>query len=586
MGEKQQGPAPEEAKREYDDLGFLKRLLCPYCGGESLKTSHVDDVGTEWLKCEKCGRYCTKSKTKERRELEENLSPQKFIEEELARQSDIVLHPLMDYNPEVGLSLGISPLSDHKSLIFLAEKPFLTSSDALQIQETFSKPIHVRKLKWVKLHKSDSYILLNVAGEHFKKGEIQFPAKSEVFSEVLGKLSYYWWHGDSRYYTFVVCWIIGTYFHRLFAFFPALNVQGQRQTGKTTLLDIIAQSAWNPTGRETAVREADLFRTVEGTRGTYILDVTALPKGKDRQDVIDVMETGTEIGGCVRRIHPKTGKPMEFETYGPKAIATRYELPFVAKCIRIITEQAPDPEYAKRRALIPFDKDWLHVKELLVKAAIKYWREVKEAYDGIEQTDKLCGRAFNYWAPLLAVCKVFAPERFGELLSLAEEDAERAEKGDKLSEVEDAVLAVLSALKTEKEEQKTLTILLKELTERVQRLVSWVQDWHIVVSALQNLGVVQRKYQTSRGVQYQINLEKAKAIAENRGIREPEKPSVKDVLEKMRWTFVEGTEDEWIRMAEENGLSRDEAEKLFNKLKGEELFWFEREGKAVWRWVR
>jgi hypothetical protein len=93
--------------------------------------------------------------------------------------------------------------------------------------------------------------------------------------------------------------------------------------------------------------------------------------------LIDVIETGTEAGGRVRRIHPKTGKPMEFETYGPKAIATRYELPFVAKCIRIITEQAPSPEYAKRRALIPFDKDWLHVKELLVKAAIKYWREVQ-----------------------------------------------------------------------------------------------------------------------------------------------------------------------------------------------------------------
>jgi len=62
------------AKREFDELGFINRLLCPYCGSESLKPSHRDDIGTEFFKCENCGNYCTKPKTKERRELEEALT--------------------------------------------------------------------------------------------------------------------------------------------------------------------------------------------------------------------------------------------------------------------------------------------------------------------------------------------------------------------------------------------------------------------------------------------------------------------------------------------------------------------------------
>jgi hypothetical protein len=441
---------------------------------------------------------------------EEHEEPSKLVLEELERQKAVRLHPLMDYHPQIGYSIGIFPLGGRKSLVFLAEKPFVSNSETIQIQEPQPMLIHVKRLSWVKLHEEHAYILLQIAREFFEKGEIEFPAKNEVFSEVFGKILYYWWYSDERYYVLVACWVIGTYFHRLFAFYPALNPQGQRQTGKTTLLDVITQCAWNPTGRETAVREADLFRTIEGTRGTYVLDITMLDKSKDTRDVIDVIETGTEAGGRVRRIHPKTGKPMEFETYGPKAIATRYELPFVAKCIRIITEQAPSPEYAKRRALIPFDKDWLHIKELLVKATIKYWREVQEAYESLEQTDKLYGRAFNYWAPLLAVCRVFAPKKFNGLLKLAEEDAEKAEKGDRLSEVEAAVLAVLSEVKGEDEGQKTVTILLKELTQKVQNIVPWVKDWHIVVSALENLGVTQRKYHTSKGVQYQINLEKVK----------------------------------------------------------------------------
>jgi len=68
-----------EVKIEYDDLGFVINRLCPYCGSESLKLSHVDDVGTEWYKCEHCGGYCTRRKTKERKELEENLK--NFVEE-------------------------------------------------------------------------------------------------------------------------------------------------------------------------------------------------------------------------------------------------------------------------------------------------------------------------------------------------------------------------------------------------------------------------------------------------------------------------------------------------------------------------
>jgi len=80
-----------EAKLVFNELGFISRRLCPYCGSEALKLSHVDDVGTEWLKCEKCGNFCTKRKSKERRELEEALAkpleheavefPEKYFED-------------------------------------------------------------------------------------------------------------------------------------------------------------------------------------------------------------------------------------------------------------------------------------------------------------------------------------------------------------------------------------------------------------------------------------------------------------------------------------------------------------------------
>ncbi|MEM3550837.1 MAG: phage/plasmid primase, P4 family, partial [Candidatus Bathyarchaeia archaeon] len=64
----------------FDVFGFLKGSFCPYCGSEDLKFSHADDVGTEWFKCQKCGNYSTKAKSKERKELEEALK-QPIIQE-------------------------------------------------------------------------------------------------------------------------------------------------------------------------------------------------------------------------------------------------------------------------------------------------------------------------------------------------------------------------------------------------------------------------------------------------------------------------------------------------------------------------
>jgi len=130
-------------------------------------------------------------------------------------------------------------------------------------------------------------------------------------------------------------------------------------------------------------------------------------------------------------------KPQEFEVYSPKAIATRYELPFTVKCLRILTERAPK-EYSQKRAQLPFDPQFKEIINLLVRATVKYWREIVQAYKSIQQTDKLTGRAFNYWAPILAVCKVFNPEGYNELLGLAEEYATSQKASDKLSEVEAA----------------------------------------------------------------------------------------------------------------------------------------------------
>jgi len=348
--------------------------------------------------------------------------------------------------------------------------------------------------------------------EFFEKGKITFPSKKEVFEKTVGGIYKYWWHPDSRYYTLVACWIIGTYFHPIFNYYPILNPQGERETGKTTLLAVLQQICWNPTGLEAALREAGLFRTIQDSRPTYLVDITKLnPKSKNYVDVIDVCEAGTEKGHKVKRVNRDTGEPLVFEVYGPKAIATRYELPFTAKCIRIITEKAANKNYGRIRHLLEQDPTWEEIVGLCLRAAVKYWPEVVKAYNELQPTEKLYGRMFNYWSPLLAVCKVFAEYKFNELSALAEEYASTETVEDMLTEVENGILTVCLDM-----EGTTTTITLKELTEKVKQVVPWVESWHIVKSALENLHIVKQKYRAAKGLTFRLNLELAHRKAHER----------------------------------------------------------------------
>jgi len=131
----------------------------------------------------------------------------------------------------------------------------------------------------------------------------------------------------------------------------------------------------------------------------------------------------------------------------------------------------------------------------------------------MQPTEKLYGRMFNYWAPLLAICKVFAEDKFKELLALAEEYASTETVEDTLTEVENGILTVFLSM-----EGETATITLKELTGKVKEAVPWVETWHVVKSALENLHVVKQKYRTANGLTFRINLELAHRKARERFI--------------------------------------------------------------------
>lgn len=61
-----------DVKIEYDSLGLVKDYVCPNCGSP-VKLDYLDDIGTKWFKCEKCGQQSSRLKSIEKEKFLESL---------------------------------------------------------------------------------------------------------------------------------------------------------------------------------------------------------------------------------------------------------------------------------------------------------------------------------------------------------------------------------------------------------------------------------------------------------------------------------------------------------------------------------
>jgi len=451
----------------------------------------------------------------------------KALDDFISKGNTIRVHPVIDFKEELGLSLG-APLSieDGKGKTVVTKDSLFAGTSTLEQLdgEPPDKELVARDVDFALTTENIIGKVVQLVVEARREGEIEKGEdSSELFDKVYRKVSYYWYHSDGRWQLALTCWIIGTYFFPLFEWYSIWMAQGQRETGKTTSLKVIHSLAWNPTDIETNLRPAPLYRSVEGVRPTYITDITKLSK-QQRNEVVDVYESGVERSGSIKRCIGEANKPKRFYTFCPKAIASRRDLPFDAKAIKVITEEPPtDKEkmkYRRRWTELRRDRETEELRSELMRLALTRWEEVMDAYREVEQDKDLMGRAFTRWESLFAVCKAFAPERLGDLRALAVENARRRKPTDFTYTVENAVLGFLLE-EIPEEGVDTYAISLTgdgSLTQGVEGIMDQDVAWQTVKSAVTNLRIIKEDFETSSGKKYRLDVEEVRKRADSRNI--------------------------------------------------------------------
>ena len=125
----------------------------------------------------------------------------------------------------------------------------------------------------------------------------------EIFENLL-KLERKYFENEYDYdYFYEACWKVHTYFYTLFPLTPYNDYTGMKNTGKTKRLNLnkmICYNAWS-SGDSTI---ASLFRTIEGTGSTMILDETEMlgDSKADNQELQSILRNGFQNGGRVTRV--------------------------------------------------------------------------------------------------------------------------------------------------------------------------------------------------------------------------------------------------------------------------------------------
>lgn len=325
-----------------------------------------------------------------------------------------------------------------------------------------------------------------------------------VQDDICEKLQYYMKLEYPDQYMIITCWILGTYLFPLFNNFGYLIVSGEKGAGKGTILDLLGEMCWNASSKLVSISEAGLFRLIKEQLPTMIIDeYHRMVENRNMGGAIEsIIEVGYEKGGAVGRTEQVKGldgtisyETFDYQVYCPKVLATRDQVEADEKGIKIFIPKIYfDKKYAERKKELLDDTFFNDVRERLMNWVIMSQHQVMAASEEIKPTEKLSGREYIVWLPVLAICKVAFPDRYEELLRFAEKQVSISRSD--VSEKEMRVLTALNYLLPELEDggrklkNPSYKVTNREIKEAHMTLEGYGIHHGTIKSALQNLMLI------------------------------------------------------------------------------------------------
>jgi len=234
----------------------------------------------------------------------------------------------------------------------------------------------------------------------------------ELYKTIRDKILYYMdFSGADEIADVLTCWVIATYFYPLFYWFPHILINAPSTSGKSKCGYIIIQMSFRgfDLGASAGVTPPQIFRTLEGNRGTILIDEFEVSKNKtiaDTQQLVNqLLNASASRDAYVIRVEQVNGKwvAKKFPIYCPKVACnisginpTSLSRYIAFSWLKAISEKSKRKPYKEKDKL-----SFIPIREELYLLFLENHKKIKEIYEKLDIS--LTAREEDNWLPLYAI---------------------------------------------------------------------------------------------------------------------------------------------------------------------------------------
>jgi hypothetical protein len=311
-------------------------------------------------------------------------------------------------------------------------------------------------------------------------------------------------------------WVVLTYLYPAWDAVPYLYVGGPLGSGKSRLFEILIRLVWRPVNSSNMTASA-LFRRLHDRGGVLLLDEAERLREStpDATELRSILLAGYKRGGKAMRNEPLGDgrfKQIEFDVYGPKAVACIVGLPpaLISRCIQIIMfRSAPGSEKPKRR-INEDPRRWASLRDDLHILALEHGGEFLELSSRTDACPAMSGRNYELWQPLMVLAKWFEGHGVDGLLAIVQAHARYvidSNQDDQTPEADETILRLLAEAVMDLQTPTPAELLAKAKAADAETF----KQWHAtgISRVLKRYGILSRQ---SHGVRAYRDVKRADMI--------------------------------------------------------------------------
>ncbi len=239
---------------------------------------------------------------------------------------------------------------------------------------------------------------------------------SNTYSKIIKYLKRYLHLRNDYELDLLTTWAIGTYMFRVFRYYPYLHLSGEKGSGKSTTMAILKPIVFNG---EMMVNSsaAVIYRSITLRTPTLFLDEFEKQSSRISESykaLTDVLKTGFEKSGIVKRCAGDQYIPQKYDTYCPKVIAGINEIDDVLadRTIKIRMDRKTKDSTLKRYIITSEEEiEQKKIRDELYFIGLEYAHKIHKTYEAINMNENtnlvhLNNRRFDVWSPLMAIAQV------------------------------------------------------------------------------------------------------------------------------------------------------------------------------------